>query len=178
MKNINAKDEIKETVYNMMKKSDKYPFKVTDITKKANINRSTFYFHYNNVDMVLEDIYNDFFVSMNNMGLNPWKPNEEIYYATLLQALKELRTRSDEFLVLTNKEYFQYYLKFAYDYYTKDIKKYNDEPIDRYANIFQFFGYYNVIISWIKDGFPVKEEELAHYLTTRFISRDIQKIDH
>ena len=55
-----------------------------------------------------------------------------------------------------------------------DIKKYNDEPIDRYANIFQFFGYYNVIISWIKDGFPVKEEELAHYLTTRFISRDIQ----
>lgn len=57
---LRTKESIKTAFMQLMLESELEKINVSDITKKAKINRSTFYLHYGDISDVIEDIDKDF----------------------------------------------------------------------------------------------------------------------
>lgn len=68
---------ILEACTKLAKKKDIYSLNVTEIAKEANINRITFYSHYENVDALIEHIEDMY----NEQGFSEMSPFSDLIYA-------------------------------------------------------------------------------------------------
>lgn len=73
-----TRQTIKDILLEEMKTKPYSKITVTEICKKAEMNRGTFYLHYYDIDDVLDDIFNDFFADTSSVldhVLCPYKTN-------------------------------------------------------------------------------------------------------
>ena len=131
-----------EALLLLLEKKDYDFITVTDICKKAGVNRSTFYLHYEKVDDLLEET-----IEMINRKFNDTFHNNNI---DIIKASKE-----DLFLV--NDDYLIPYLNFIKEN-RKIYKLIHDNPF-LFKKQITFDQLYNQIFAKILDKYGVSKEE-------------------
>lgn len=170
---IRSRKLIRTAFVELMQEKDTGKITVTDIVKRADINRGTFYAHYSDTHAVLEQIENDFLQQISEI-LNNFKFHDFVQNPyPVLQKLTTYLEKDIEFyrLLVNSKEstYFLYKLKeFFIEYIMKSFplsesEKYNTSFLT--AIHFYVGGIVVAYHDWFKDNLKISLTELAQMIS-------------
>lgn len=158
-----AKDYITEGLLKLMEKNHYEDITITDITKKAGVNRVTFYRNFISKDEVIKlylDDITDKFIEQSNIIYDP--NNFDKYLITLfnhLMATKEIGT-------ILYKANMIHYIKEEFD---RIFSSKASNQKEQYNYYFIAGGLYNIYFYWIKSGCKETPTELANMFIDFYI---------
>ncbi len=140
---------------------------ITDICKAADVNRSTFYSHYENEIMLFKEIQADV---INKIPSLPETINEYTRGDFLLHSesfLKYIKKNKDMFKLLMFKsgdnQFNENLVRLVIDrYYVKS--KIRETHIHEYKCYYNVCGIIGMLNMWIYEDFPVSEHTLAEFI--------------
>lgn len=160
-----AKDYITQSLLYLMKKEKFENITITDISKKAGVNRITFYRNFNSKEEVLKcylDSITDNFIKTSKILYTP--DNFQSYIINLFIHLE----RYKDIGILLYKSNMVHFLKDEFDRIFLAKAK-NSNEIYHYA--FVSGGLYNLYYYWIKNDFKETPYELANIFNDFYISK-------
>ncbi len=145
---------------------------VTDIAKKANIDRKTFYLHYESTEDVIKEITEE---KMNQflIILKKYKFSEKPYDAhAYFRCMNELLEQDIDFLkrIVQHPDFHYFWEQIeavmirTLTSYFSEIVDLNKEEIIVYTTFFAS-GINNVFTKWLRNEIPVSLEELGHIVS-------------
>lgn len=141
-KYFNTSKKMNDALISLLDYKDYEYITIKDVCQKANVNRSTFYLHYSNMNDLLKEIIDN----LNNSFASHFKSNEKLIL--LKKDLNDLYFIKDEFLIP--------YLKFIEE--NKKIYK----AIRNHPSLFNvnstYNNYFNFIFSPIMKRFGLEEK--------------------
>lgn len=170
IRTIRTKEKLRNALIKLLSTIPYEKINVSEITEEANINRVTFYTHYQDKDDLLKDIVDNFSLSCANnaIDISKNKQNQKmsckgIYNACVVsfvnycidnQDFLKCISRTKDGLILS---YFGKSLSNAFVYATKSQ---NARKHDAYPFTIKFIisGYIEVIFSWLMEQNVPKEE--------------------
>ena len=184
-RNTETKSLIKDAFTVLMKEKGFQTLTVSDITRKAGINRGTFYLHYVDKYDLLEKLEEDLLNDLTEILLKKYdnhfdNPKEIIPYQAILSALYYVKDDFDFIQVLISKNGDMSFINRFKELLQKSMKEGILEtgilnfsrkglPED-YANEILLSSTASVILLWIKKGGVESPEEIAHIVNQ---SKDI-----
>lgn len=184
-RNTETRDLIKESFTVLMKEKGFQTLTVSDITRKAGINRGTFYLHYVDKYDLLEKLEEDLLDDLTEILLKKYdnhfdNPKEIIPYQAILSALYYVKDDFDFIQVLISKNGDMSFINRFKELLQKSMKEgilktgilnfsHKGLPED-YANEILLSSTAAVIMLWIRKGGIETPEEIAHIVNQ---SKDI-----
>lgn len=171
---IKTKQLIKSCFMELMQEKCFSKITVTELTKKAKINRNTFYLHYLDLEDLMDNIIsdefkdNDFVIkSIIRNRLMSQHNKENISELILYDLFDYFLEKFKSFKVLMTDPDLSIYLN-KLKYKIKDIVK-NDNLSSDQSFIFDFIfeGLFGVVVEWIKTEYATKEQ-ISKELTNLF----------
>lgn len=169
-----TKRVLRECLFNLLEEKSIDEITVKELTEAADVNRSTFYFYYNDINDMMMQIQNEIF---------------EVFEESVMSAEGKFITTEDfrdyilRFLLFC-KEY-EKICKFVIsndpnNFLSKKIKKAlltkipdsekvfpEDEP-KRYLTCFGLSAMWETVIQWMYDGMKVEPEKMAQFLSQAY----------
>lgn len=173
---VRTKRAIKKALYQLSEEKSFEKISVIDITKKANINRSTFYLHYKDRDDLLSSLYDETldelkkyksYITKDSLLRSKDLGAPLPHLVPLLLYIKE---HPDFFnLILKSDTKYSFYINLAKEFLPQ-IKSFIPDPqtdeitiIYGYGAIISSTGY--IFSKWIKNGMKEKPEDIAALIT-------------
>ena len=157
-----SKTALKKSLLELMKIKTIPHISIKEICIKANLNRSTFYANYHNIEELLLEIYYDIYEDM-LLSLN--KNNHENELDQDIYALKNIIDYfydHQELLHLIFKNNQQHlFEKHLTTFYAQKFVKDNYDYVEKYTFLYHSFGSFTLISQWIIDQYPCSSLELA-----------------
>lgn len=158
---------IKETFLSLLSKKDIKKITVSELCKKADINRATFYRYYLDIYDLLNNIQNDFIEEL-KAAYTPKNDSEKTVLNFTISLLNILIQNKELIKCLFNTNNNIYFLhdilEIAYvkckEQWKKDLPDISEEDIE-YATIFIFNGALGVVNYWVQNNFDKRIEEVA-----------------
>ncbi len=184
-RNTETKSLIKEAFTILMKEKGFQTLTVSDITRKAGINRGTFYLHYVDKYDLLEKLEDDLLNDLTEILLKKYdnhfdNPKEIIPYQAILSALYYVKDDFDFIQVLISKNGDMSFINRFKELLQKSMKEgilktgilnFSRKGLpEDYANEILLSSTASVILLWIKKGGVESPEEIAHIVNQ---SKDI-----
>ena len=140
---------------------------VTQLCKSANVNRSTFYSNYVDLQALLSDIHNDFFEEMMKHALKESKDiptNYELTQTTLI-GMTEYIENNKKIVQILFRHGNQQLLEKDMIYYFLDrhCTKCSDK-VEAYPFLYHTLAFFALLNTWIKDDFPCSADQLAQII--------------
>ncbi|MDE6471443.1 MAG: TetR family transcriptional regulator C-terminal domain-containing protein [Clostridia bacterium] len=142
---------------------------ITDICKCADINRSTFYMHYEDVNCLIKDIEDDVISQIPNVtGLEPIS-NDKEFVNILEKTFDYVKDNNNVFITLLARLDSN---KFKKRLISSILEKYKNLPVNtdsilsKYGYLYCINGVIGLLKEWIEDNFPISSRDLAE-LTLR-----------
>ncbi len=162
-----TKKLFKSSLVELLKENSIYNISVTELCKKAELNRSTFYKYYENIFDVMADIEYDV---INEGGkcikeINGKDIND--IYKSVNELLLNIKENKDAYFVIMNKEndseFYQNMLKKVIDFFKHQTKllNINIEDNENYIYSYIISGSASVIKNWINLNFDKPSMEIA-----------------
>lgn len=153
----NTKAIIKNSLIDLLEEKYISEISVTELCKRAQIHRSTFYSHYENVMDVLDEIQSDVYEELENY-LND-SPSLKV---TLNKCLSYVKQNSKAFKILLgqkgNERFKSIVLRLSFDTYK--IKDNTDSEFF-YHRVFNTNGFVGIIEHWLNSGMTEDTEYLS-----------------
>lgn len=170
---------IKDSLLDLMKERSINKITVTEICKKASINRNTFYSHYANqfdlLTSIEEELYEDVKqVVKSNMN---FESTETLPYELCKYIKKKQNICEILFSENGDKKLLERILYISHDYTIKDWKK-GSHPFDEelFENWYTFTAYGTIAIikKWITNGTIESPEEISNFIdkATEAVSKE------
>ena len=184
-RNTETKKLIKEAFAVLMKEKGFQTLTVSDITRKAGINRGTFYLHYVDKYDLLEKLEEDLLNDLTEILLKKYdnhfdKPKEIIPYQAILSALYYVKEDFDFIQVLVSENGDMSFVNRFKELLKRTLEQgilkdnalnYSKQGLpEDYANEILLSGVTSVILLWIKKDGIETPEEIAHIINQ---SKDI-----
>ncbi len=184
-RNTETKSLIKDAFTVLMKEKGFQTLTVSDITRKAGINRGTFYLHYVDKYDLLEKLEEDLLDDLTEILLKKYdnhfdNPKEIIPYQAILSALYYVKDDFDFIQVLISKNGDMSFINRFKELLQKSMKEgilktgilnFSRKGLpEDYANEILLSSTASVILLWIKKGGVETPEEIAHIVNQ---SKDI-----
>ena len=184
-RNTETKKLIKQAFTLLMKEKGFQTLTVSDITRKAGINRGTFYLHYVDKYDLLEKLENDLINDLKDILLKKYdnhydNPREIIPYQAILSALYYVKNDFDFIQVLISEQGDMAFINRFKDLLQRSMKEgilktgvlnYSRLGLpEDYANEILLSSVAAVILLWIKKGGIESPEEIAQIVNK---SKDI-----
>ncbi len=179
-KYFNTAKKMNDALLSLLEKKNFEYITIKDICKEANVNRSTFYLHYDNLNDLLDEVI--------------FKTNADFYEAFSFVERKDISSSNLDELNFINDSYLIPYLKFVKehkkiyqevknnsslfkaDYYKKKIyQDMVDQILDKFGiddkykeYLFDFFvsGIQSIITRWLKNDCDLDTQEVADLIKT------------
>jgi|SRR5699024_865793 len=179
---IKTKKAIKDAFIDIIKENGRESISITKLAKKAQINRGTFYLHYQNIDELANEFYDDFISQLYDLfekDLNKsykLTRNDQVEFTTLFQInlLKFLKNNRELFISLWfNREKANYQSKIKE--YVRTILLYHNHSIvnrkslripEEYYISYVLSAFMGVIALWIDKDCQEPIEEIAWIIST------------
>ena len=163
-KNLLTKNDIKDGFLEMLKSLPLDKITVSDLCDKVGINRSTFYYYYDNVRRLFQDVCNDYFDSITEK-LNICEIIKEypceIDCDALIELLRNIRYKDNRLkLFLENGEKELFFVS-AFDYLYDVFKISEDDVVKRYKAFSCFSNGIMLVVNWIYNDFDIDENTLS-----------------
>lgn len=178
---IKTKHAIYKAFVELLNEKDVTQITITDIAKKANINRKTFYNYYSDAYEVMEEIENltvEAFI--NNIGTVEFT-NMADFLTEIFIKFTETVNKDLEFFNLLFKTNNRSYLivkivEALKEYVQKRIEESNELDIPRFEVVSNFYlsGVLSVYMNWFMNNYDQSIEEISALLT-ELILQGIQK---
>lgn len=178
---IKTKHAIFKAFVELLNEKDVNQITITDIAKKANINRKTFYNYYSDVYEVMEEIENltvEAFI--NNMGTVEFT-NMADFLTEIFIKFTETVNKDLEFFNLLFKTNNRSFLivkivEALKEYVQKRIEESNELDIPRFEVVSNFYlsGVLSVYMNWFMNNYDQSIEEISALLT-ELVLHGIQK---
>jgi len=163
-----TKETIKQSLFYLMHNKYFGDITVSELCKQAQISRSTFYAHYNNVNECIYDIYDSFIHAFETELLlkRPEKQYSNAEFAdTLLKLWQEhqnvMRPVIKQFTFLPVKNYF---FDRAFDIFVKHAEEYicdYHKTEDDFLRLkYQYYGVIGLLEYWAENDFKLSVEHL------------------
>ena len=179
-KYFNTAKKMNDALLSLLEKKNFECITIKDICKEANVNRSTFYLHYDNLNDLLDEVI--------------FKTNADFYEIFSFVERKDISSSNLDELNFINDSYLIPYLKFVKehkkiyqeaknnsslfkaDYYKKKIyQDMVDQILDKFGiddkykeYLFDFFvsGIQSIITRWLKNDCDLDTQEVADLIKT------------
>lgn len=167
---------LKDALITLMAEKEFSNITVQDITRIADVNRATFYSHYQDkIDLIrktVEDILNELeTILMDKISKNgDEKSNGLQSYELLVLVFEHLRQHSDFYTVMLSSNRYPRFWKGLYKIFhnatNRNIKlSHSDDSVPQDILNSYFLGaYFGVMLQWLKRGMPYTPEYMAEKL--------------
>lgn len=157
-----SKSALKQALLIIMKKKSFSKITIKELCDKANLNRSTFYANYQNINDILFDIYYDIYLDMSNFLQHlDYDYNIDYNIMQIKNIIDYLKEHQDSFqLLLANNENNMFEQQLTLFYMKKYVKDDSDDK-ERYQFLYHSIGSFTIICQWFKDGCHLSSMELA-----------------
>ena len=161
-----SKAEIKDAFLKLFKKKEPEDITVIDLCRKAGVNRSTFYAHYSNIDLLIQEIIRDNVAVVCKGYDTQWNlPLEDggversqvETYLTLFLANPALQ----RFCTCSNNSYYRELIIRAQVEFSLGSE---NSPERYYRAYFQNAGVFNCVLEWLANGSPIPKEEIIEII--------------
>ena len=136
------------------------------ICEEAELNRSTFYLHYDSPYDLLKEIQSDVIEKSIEYLLQVQKGTDSMLF--IQKFLSYIKDNTYIFKVLLNDSNSSYfideYIQVTQKVALKDIKSSEKKKTEPYLNTFVMQGCFNVIKQWIQKDFDLSEKELSDFI--------------
>ncbi len=160
---------IKESFLDILASTPFDKISVTQLCEMADVNRSTFYAHYEDTRQLLREIENDVLEQIPVPENIPAIYTENSFLIMLTQFFKYIRKneRTFKLLMMSNESnnFSEKLISSVFESYSH-MKLVNDSLISRYGYIFSINGVIGLVKEWIASGFPIDEKALAQLSLT------------
>lgn len=163
-----TKTILKEKLLELLKNKQINEITVSQVTNLANVGRSTFYLHYNDIFELYEDIekeiinelikiFNDSFPSINEDKTKELSKN----------LINYIYNNKNIFQILINQQNTNFVYKLKKLFYNEvfneanKINPFNDKNNDKMESIFVVSGIVGIIEKWILDNFIPSKKEIS-----------------
>lgn len=178
-----TKKMLRESLFSLLEKKNINTITVTELTKLADVNRSTFYLYYKDVLDMMDKIQNEIYEVFYDSVASAYNADNDIektvgYIKKFLDFCKDninvckFITRND-----CNNKLFERILKSVQNI-VPDSESYYDKENDPryYLTTFALNGILHVIIKWLNDGMKIPSEDMAKFLCyTYFLGAKAQR---
>ena len=145
---------------------------VTELVKKAGINRTTFYKHYLDVPDLLEIIEDELLTGLKTLVCGRWASSKDPKIVTT-EVLRLIRDDSERYACLgspngdaaLNSKIFRMIYEYFYPVLTEHLPSLSDAEQQR-LYFFLSQGSGGVLLWWIQSGMREPPEEIAAYIMT------------
>jgi AcrR family transcriptional regulator len=173
---VNSKKYLKEALLSLLSEMKISEIKVISLCQRAEINRATFYSHYNNVFELFDEIINEFmnevckFVSKLNENLS--KEEKRIVYINLIKYIDKnsslfiLFFENSKNIELSNIQSESLQLKIR-----QKIKS-NNEMLTKYIANYYIYSGGAILYTWLKNCKKESYEEISKILYA-FVSKGV-----
>jgi len=178
-----TKKAIKNALFDLIDVHEFEAITVKELTTKAKINRGTFYLHYENIDDLIDEYFNEFISKLYvlfEMEEEDWIKEDEGCYLNMkpisplvvnLLILIKKNHKLFEFLWLTKENrYYKRKLKI----YVTEILFYNEKALinkedllvpESYFTAYVISAFMGVVTQWLDSGCKESPEEIARILS-------------
>lgn len=156
-RNRKSKTALKKALLTLLKRRTLQEIQIKQLCEKADLNRSTFYSNYHDIEELLIDIYKDA-VAMIIVQKTDFGEKHTI------QVLQSIQKHHDYFLVILNQPTYVYFEELLYESY---LKIHNSDQKDlkaQYALRRNVIGSFSIVRRWVLDNYPISAEALAQVL--------------
>lgn len=171
---IKTKKLLKESLLTLLEQKPLKQITVTELTELANVNRSTFYFYYDDTYDMLEKVWNEVYeafieaVVNRSAGFGPIQDYDN-YIVPFLDFCKENERLASAIIRSDVAK------KFA-DRVISDIRKtipdsqnfFSRNSVKCYLTTYALNGIVGTVLQWIHDGMPVPAREMAVFLSETY----------
>jgi len=173
-----TKKRLRESLTTLMQEKPVQSITVREIAEMADINRSTFYLHYQDVYDMVTQIQDDMFQDFNDVMMEmPEKPTEEDMFLLTEEIFTVIQNNADLVFVLLGKNGDTAFVEKLKDLvkertlndWSKLIHSREQENFDYYY-AFIIAGYIGVIEKWLKNGLKETPTQMAEITRTLIMS--------
>jgi len=168
-RSIKTKKAIREAFLSLMKEKRLNRITVSEISRKANLGRGTFYLHYNDVYDLYEHIEDDLYGELGRLFDASYPSCNPTNLLTFTKNITEyFQNNQDIFLLLIqsdsngkniNKLKYFFNNKVLQEGLCKDISEF-----DEVESIFIVSGVVGVLVEWLNDGLIVPQNQISSIL--------------
>lgn len=156
---------IKDAFLDLKQEKASAQITVKDICEIADLNRTTFYLHYPNLDELINEIEQDAYEDVERYIRSVRVRDDKILQLTYLFDYIRENLPLYKMLLLSpeggfKKRFMTHFSKVI----SKDEEKPSNSPAEAYAQSFIINGCMGMIVSWIEDDFRLSSAELAELL--------------
>lgn len=167
-----TKQAIRTALLTLLKNKALEEITVTELTKKANIERKTFYLHYNNIREVVEEIFQLTAeqIAKETRGLSP---DDREYYACLTKIMNDnfdfygLILKDSRYAVLQFQG--QQVLRAALKEHYRKTTDLEGEYLELYSD-FYAMGIGSIYLNWLQNGQKLDLEDLTDFVYRMAVS--------
>lgn len=159
-----SKQMLRDSLLSLMKTKSIYKISIKEICEKAEVNRSTFYKHYNTEFDLLKDIENEYLTTIQNFIIL------QSGSITLTKLINYVNDNIDVFMLFLNNtpgnSFLQRLIEWCFEIMLSDEKLLKKEWLSYQSYVFQFIihGCINVVIQWVGNKGRESTEELNEIL--------------
>lgn len=165
-----TKRVLKECLFELLEAKSIDEISVKELTEAADINRSTFYFYYNDISDMMMQIQNEIFEVFEEKVLTPqamFVTTEDFtaYCRRFLEFLKEYENIC-KFVISNDPNNFlaKKIKNTLLDHIPDSSKVFPADTPEHYLTCFAMSAFWNTIIQWMYDGMKVPADEMARFL--------------
>lgn len=163
-----SKLALKQALLILMEKKSFHKISIKELCEMANLDRSTFYANYGDINMLLLDVHNDVFLGMSKSIDRTFRISIETTYeeqvSSLFNIIKYLDNNKDIFMLLLSNNNENLFERHLTDYYMNLLVTKNASYTERYIFLYHSIGSFSLIYQWLLDESPCQPKELAELI--------------
>lgn len=164
-----TKTILKDSLLELMKEKSFEKITIKELCDKANINRGTFYYHYDTIEELLKDIETEFISNHTHILESYWDNNRDInIMGSLFSCIQEnqelckvlIGPHGDPSFIASLLEPVSQQVIIGWEKEFPDISRHHLSILSKFV----FAGAMALLQDWICNGSNISPEELSHYL--------------
>lgn len=178
-----TKKMIKDAYIELLESNPDKRLSITEICQRADINRSTFYMHYEDVNQLVKEIEDEILDQIPYPALSEGTLTQKEQYLDLLKDTFEyIKVNKNQFILLLSQlvsnDFKKRLISTILDKY-KALTISDDSLLSKYGYMYCINGVVGLLREWIKDDFPISSAELAKFAFNMSLqATDFSKIFH
>lgn len=160
---------IREAMLNILKTTPLSKVTVTDICKRADVNRTTFYANYDDIYDLLDSIAQELYETIRQVLMQYDAMDGYAYYHILLEAIRDNADICVAALQISDQEYQALKVDFHYDRIMETRKCRSFQGIGLESNLIMDYvlaGTRSLINKWLMDDMSIPIDVMAEHLYT------------
>lgn len=162
-----SKEALKHALLLLLKKNTLYEIRINHLCELADVNRSTFYNNYTDIDALFQDVCQDFIAAISNRVIEctqspKYHPQEA--YPIIYDVLTYMRKHDDLFLLLISQPSRKRFEEQLYWYFYDKYQFKNLECAQRYHFLSLLISSFLSIHVWMLENYPISTHEMTQLL--------------